>query len=63
MRLKISGYASPAGGPIRLKIGWPHDAENQGATRPHEPASWHRDVDGLVEALLPRLADSLALTA
>ena len=41
MSLKISGHASPAGGPMRLKIGWPHDLENQSVLLPHEPANWH----------------------
>ena len=40
MSLRNQGYVSPAGGPMILHLGWPHDPAKIAEGWPHEAANW-----------------------
>lgn len=40
MPLRKQSDVSPAGGPMTLRLGWPHDPAKIGAEWPHEAANW-----------------------
>jgi len=61
MTLRNQGYVSPAGGPMTLRLGWPHDPAKIAAGWPHEAANWHppraRDHDGSEAFVRSSLSD------